>query len=87
MFQKDPSQDPTTAYVKSPVISCKSELTLKRKKKQLEEALEVGSHLDTFVGMRERYLQRENFLVDVASKGDTREGSPSDPAKDGLVRT
>ena len=56
VFQKDGSQDPTTAFIKSPVISSKSELSLLRKKRQLDEALESVAHLDTFVGMRERYL-------------------------------
>ena len=57
----------------------------------MDEALESVAHLDTFIGMRERYLQRENYHIDEAAKGEnerrSKDGSPSDAAKDGAVRT
>jgi hypothetical protein len=82
---------PTTAFVKSPVISSKSELSLLRKKRQLDEALESVAHLDTHVGMRERYLQRENHHVAEEARGANQrrsmEGSPTDPHREAPVRT
>ena len=57
----------------------------------MDEALESVAHLDTFIGMRERYLQRENYHIDEAAKKEnerrSKDGSPSDAAKDGAVRT